>query len=62
MTKPKKQARRRRGQSDSKAMLGELPEPHLWMTHESEWRLKIGGNSKGTVPVHGKQSATRTVL
>lgn len=33
----------------------------FWMTRESEWRLARGGNSKGAVPVHGKQSATAVV-
>lgn len=35
-----------------------LPESSLWMTHESHYRLKDGGNCKGAVPVHGKPSST----
>ena len=35
-----------------------LPPAGLWMTTESQYRLKAGGNSKGAVPVHGKPSAT----
>ena len=27
-------------------------EPLAWMSKESKWRLKQGGNSKGAVPVH----------
>ena len=61
MTKTKKVTKRRKGQSASKALLGDLPEPSLWMTHESMRNLANGGNSKGAVPVHGKRSATAKI-
>lgn len=35
-----------------------LPEATLWMTRESRYRLAQGGNCKGAVPVHSKQSST----
>jgi len=41
--------------------LPELPEAGLWMTHESHFRLKNGGNRKGSVPVHSKRSATSII-
>lgn len=41
--------------------IGELPEANLWMTPESRSRLSKGGNSKGSVPVHGQKSATATI-
>jgi hypothetical protein len=37
------------------------PKPFAWMTKESERNLKRGGNCKGTVPVHGRQSHVATV-
>jgi len=36
----------------------EKQEPVAWITLESKWRLKGGGNAGGTVPVHAKQSNT----
>ena len=36
-------------------------EPVAWMTHESRHRLKIGGNSKGAVPVHKNPSHTSCI-
>jgi hypothetical protein len=36
----------------------EKQEPVAWITLESKWRLKGGGNAGGTVPVHAKQSST----
>ncbi len=33
----------------------------FWMTKESKFRISNGGNSKGAVPVHGKQSATSVI-
>lgn len=35
-----------------------LPKPFAWMTNESAHRLAQGGNCKGAVPVHGRQSTT----
>ena len=36
-------------------------EPVAWMTHESKHRLKNGGNSKGSVPVHKNPSHTSCI-
>ena len=36
--------------------MSEKQEPVAWMSRESAYRLKHGGNSKGAVPVHAKQS------
>ena len=43
------------------AEIGEFPAGNMWMTPESRHRLSNGGNSKGSVPVHGQKSATATI-
>jgi hypothetical protein len=39
----------------------EKQEPVAWMSNESAYRLKHGGNSKGAVPVHAKKSAASKI-
>jgi len=39
----------------------EKQEPFAWMSNESAYRLKHGGNSKGTVPVHAKKSTASKI-
>ena len=36
-------------------------EPVAWMSNESKWRLKQGGNSKGAVPVHKNKTTTSKI-
>ena len=43
------------------ALAAPEPQPKYWMTKESEYRLKNGGNSKGAVPVHAKRSNTAVI-
>ena len=39
----------------------EKQEPFAWMSNESAYRLKHGGNSKGAVPVHAKKSTASKI-
>lgn len=39
----------------------EKQEPVAWMSNESAYRLKHGGNSKGAVPVHAKKSTASKI-
>ena len=41
--------------------LAQQREAFAWMTEESKYRLALGGNCKGAVPVHGKPSATAKI-
>ncbi len=36
----------------------EAMKPDAWITGESMWRLRDGGNCRGAVPVHASRSST----